>query len=147
MAPVLPRRLAPVLPTTYSPRIFDLAKAHAKHEHSGFPCQAFAHCRVFATAAPRRAGTSFSVSLSGLPLSWPVRILGLVVRYTTNCLIRRRPILRPCVSTIDHCRSGRLSGVTHSFPCLSPTLGQVSDVLLSLAPLLRADLHVSAESR
>ncbi len=51
------------------------------------------HCKGFAPAAPRRAGTSISVSLSGLPLSWPVRIFGLVVRYTANNLIRRRPIL------------------------------------------------------
>ena len=94
MAPVLPRRLAPVLPTTYSPYYLHMAKAQVKPEHLGFPYHTFVHCKVFAPAAPRRAGTSISVSLSGLPLSWPVLIKGLVVRYTANCLISRRPILR-----------------------------------------------------
>ena len=71
-----------------------MAKAQAKLEHLGFPYHTFVHCRGFAPAAPRRAGTSISVSLSGLPLSWPVPIFGLVVRYTANCLIGRRLILR-----------------------------------------------------
>ena len=63
-------------------------------EHLGSPSHTFVHWKVFAPAAPRGAGTSISVSLSGLPLSWPVRIFGLVVHYTANYLIRRRPILR-----------------------------------------------------
>ncbi len=64
------------------------------HEHVGSPYHTFVHCKGFAAAAPRRAGTSISVSLSGLPLSWPVPITGLVGRYPTNYLIGRRPILR-----------------------------------------------------
>ena len=52
------------------------------------------HCKVSVTAAPRRARSLVSVSFSGLPLSWPVLIKGLVVHYTTNCLISRSPILR-----------------------------------------------------
>ncbi len=63
-------------------------------EHLGFPSHTCVHWKGFAPAAPRGAGTSISVSLSGLPLSWPVRILGLVVRYTANNLIRRQLILR-----------------------------------------------------
>gem|GEM_PF-6495681 len=94
MALGLPRRLAPVLPTTYSPRSLPLAKAYVRHKHEGFPYHAFAHCKVRLTAAPRRARTSISVSFSGQPLSWPLRIFGLVVHYTANSLIRRRPILR-----------------------------------------------------
>ena len=35
--------------------------------HSGLLCHACAHCRSFLTAAPRRAGSSVSDSLSGLP--------------------------------------------------------------------------------
>ena len=35
-------------------------------EHSDSNCHAFAHCRLFLTAAPRRAGNSVSDSLSGL---------------------------------------------------------------------------------
>ncbi len=31
--------------------------------------------------------------ISGLPLSWPVPVKGLVSRYLTNCLIGRSPIL------------------------------------------------------
>src|SRR3989344_4023145 len=90
----LPRRLAPVLPTTYSPRYLLLAKADVKHQHLGFPYHTFVQCKVYAPAAPRRARTSISVSFSGLPLSRPVRIFGLVGRYPANYLIRRRLILR-----------------------------------------------------
>ncbi len=93
VALVLPRRLAPVLPTTYSPRYLLLTKAHEIHEHLGSPYHTCVHCKGSAPAAPRRAGTSFSVSLSGLPLSRPVSIIGLVVHYTTNYLINRHPIL------------------------------------------------------
>ena len=93
-APVLPRLLAPVLPTTYSSRVLILKKAYAKHKHLGFPYHTFVHCKGFAPAAPRRARTSVSVSFSGLPLSWPLQIIGLVSHYLTNYLIRRRPILR-----------------------------------------------------
>ena len=51
------------------------------------------HCGGFAVAAPLRAWTLVSVSISGLPLSWPVRIKGLVGHYPANSLIRRRLIL------------------------------------------------------
>ena len=71
-----------------------MAKAQAMLEHLGSPYHTCVHCKGFAPAAPRRAGTSISVSLSGLPLSWPVPIFGLVVRYTANSLIGRRLILR-----------------------------------------------------
>jgi hypothetical protein len=94
VALVLPRLLAPVLPTTYSPSYLHLAKAHDLHEHWGFPYHTFVHCKGFAPAAPRRAGTSISVSLSGLPLSRPVRIFDLVGHYPANNLIRRCPIFR-----------------------------------------------------
>ncbi len=146
MALVLPRRLAPVLPTTYSPSYLHLAKAHAIHEHGGSPYHTCVHCKGFAPAAPRRAGTSISVSLSGLPLSRPVRIFGLVVHYTANSLIRRRPILWHEFRKNRHCRLVLVSGITHSFPCLSLTKGHVNDVLLSISPLLREDLHGLVES-
>ncbi len=64
------------------------------HEHVGSPYHTFVHCKGSAPAAPRRAGTSISVSLSGLPLSRPVPIVGLVGHYPTNNLIGRHPILR-----------------------------------------------------
>ncbi|BAA29286.1 106aa long hypothetical protein [Pyrococcus horikoshii OT3] len=61
--------------------------------HWGSPRRGFPHCGGFAPAAPRRAWTRVSVSISGLPLSRPVPIFGLVGRYPTNYLIGRRPIL------------------------------------------------------
>ena len=94
VAQVLPRRLAPVLPTTYSSSYLHLTKAHVKHEHWEFPSRACAHWKVFAPAAPRRARVSVSVPFSGQPLSRPVLIVGLVVLYTTNSLISRQLILR-----------------------------------------------------
>ncbi len=93
MAPGLPRRLAPVLPTTYSPSFLDLTKAHVKHKHVESPYHACAHCKGFATAAPRRARSLVSVTFSRLKLSSPLQIFGLVVRYTTNSLICRQLIL------------------------------------------------------
>ncbi len=146
MALVLPRRLAPVLPTTYSPSYLHLAKAHAMHEHEGSPYHTCVHCKGYAPAAPRRAGTSISVSLSGLPLSRPVRIVGLVVRYTANYLIRRHPILWHEFQSSIVSRFELLSGINHSFPWVSPTKGYVNDVLLSMSPLLREDLHGLVES-
>ena len=71
-----------------------MKKAQAMLEHLGSPYHTCVHCKGSAPAAPRGAGTSISVSLSGLPLSWPVPIFGLVVRYTANYLIGRRLILR-----------------------------------------------------
>ncbi len=135
MALVLPRRLAPVFPTTYSPRCLPLAKAHAKHEHSGFPYHNFVHCRGFAPAAPRRARTSISGSFSGLPLSWPVSITGLVGRYPTNSLIDRRLILWRSLSGKHRSRCHPLSGIILSFPRLFQTTGQIIDVLLSILPV------------
>ncbi len=146
MALVLPRRLAPVLPTTYSPSYLHLAKAHAVREHWGFPYHTCVHCKGFAPAAPRRAGTSISVSLSGLPLSRPVLIFGLVVHYTANYLISRRPILWHEFRRTHHSRLCSLSGVNHSFPWVSLTKGHVNDVLLSVLPILRSDLHGLIES-
>ena len=143
MALVLPRLLAPVFPTTYSPRYLLLAKAHAVHEHLGSPYHTFVHCKGFAPAAPRRARTSISVSFSGLPLSRPLRIFGLVSHYLSNNLIRRRPIQGRYLSGKYHSRTNPPSGIILSFPRLSQTPGQVIDVLLSISPSIRrySDLH------
>ncbi len=64
--------------------------------HSGFPYHTLVHCKGFAPAAPRRARASISVPFSGLPLSRPLQIFGLVSLYLTNNLICRRPILKHC---------------------------------------------------
>ena len=140
MAQVLPRRLAPVLPTTYSPSYLHLAKAHAMHEHWEFPYRTSVHCKGFAPAAPRRARVSVSVPFSGLPLSRPLLIKGLVVLYTTNCLISRQLILWHCFSRKGHSSTSSLSGFNHSFPGVSQTIGQIIDVLLSIQPVLRRAL-------
>lgn len=60
----------------------------------GFPRRTFVHCGGFAPAAPRRVWNLVSGSISGLLLSQPVPIMGLVGLYPTNYLISRRPILR-----------------------------------------------------
>ncbi len=139
MAQVLPRRLAPVLPTTYSPSYLHLAKAQAMPEHWEFPYRTCVHCKGFAPAAPRRARVSVSVPFSGLPLSRPVLIKGLVVLYTTNSLISRQLILRRCLSEKEHSSINFLSGFSLSFPRLSQTKGQIIDVLLSIQPVLSCD--------
>ena len=47
--------------------LFTFHKSLSKNEkHFGSNCHACAHCRLFLTAAPRRAGNSVSDSLSGL---------------------------------------------------------------------------------
>ncbi len=108
-------------------------------KHWEFPYRTSVHCRGFAPAAPRRARVSVSVPFSGLPLSRPVLILGLVVRYTANSLISRQLILGHCFSAKKHSSIFCPSRFTFSFPKLSETQGQIIDVLLSIPPgLLRA---------
>ncbi len=90
------------------------------------------------------------MSFSGLPLSRPLRIFGLVSHYLSNNLIRRRLILGPTVSGKDHSRNNPLWGFILSFPRLSPTQGQVIDVLLSIlpeTPKSLPDLHGLVESQ
>ena len=137
MALVLPRRLAPVLPTTYSPSSLHLAKALSLTEHLEFPYHTFVHCKGLVPAASLRTGTSTSVSLSGLRLSSPLLIIGLVSRYLTNSLISRQLILGPYVSEKSHSSRNLLLGISISFPMLSLIQGQIIDVLLSLSPVVR----------
>ena len=93
--------------------------------HSKSPYHAFAHCKVFATAAPRRARTLISVSFSGLPLSRPVWIKGLVGIYPANNLIHRGLTLERkfawcnSFSAIEHSSINCLYGITPSFPGLT----------------------------
>ncbi len=75
-------------------KIFTLGKSLPKGKHLELPYHTFVHCKGFAPAAPRRARARVSVPFSGLPLSKPLSISGLVVLYTTNNLIDRQLILR-----------------------------------------------------
>ena len=74
-------------------KLFRLSK-RPQCGHSNFPYRAYAQCKDFETAAPRRAGDLISVPLSGRPLSGPVRIIGLVGSYPANYLMRRSLILK-----------------------------------------------------
>ena len=137
---MLPRRLALVLPTSYSPSCLDLAKDTRVVYHSEFPCHAFAHCRGSAPAASRRTRTLVSVSFSGLQLPLPPPIIGLVSRYLANYLIGRSLILRQMcsishtVSTIKCSNIYDLCGISLTFARLSPSSGQIDYVLLSRTP-------------
>ncbi len=132
---VLPRLLAPVLPSTYSPRSLPLKKAYTMYRHLGFPYHTFVQCKGFAPAAPRRARASISVPFSGLPLPRPLRIIALVGHYPTNKLIRRQLILERYLSGKTHYSRIPPSSLSLSFPRLSQTQGQIIDVLLSSMPV------------
>ena len=58
--------------------------------HAASLHQTFVHCGRFSTAATRRCMGRVSVPSVGVRLSPPLRVIALVVHYTTNKLIRRR---------------------------------------------------------
>ncbi len=136
MALVLPRRLAPVFPTTYSYRYLLYTKAHTMYEHLEFPYHTLVHCKGFVPAAPRRARVSVSVPFSGLPLSRPLQIIDLVGLYPTNNLICRHLILCRYLSRKHHSRKNSLFRITLRFPRLSRSIDQINDVLLSISPVV-----------
>ena len=63
--------------------------------HAASLDQAFAHCRMFLTAATRRCMDRVAVPLVGIKLSLPLAVIALVGHYPTNKLIARRPFLEP----------------------------------------------------
>jgi hypothetical protein len=83
-------------------------------------------------------------------LSDQLRIVGLVSRYLTNNLIRRRPIPGHPKALIQRPCDRRMScGISHGFPWLFPIRGQVAYALRTRAPLstpaswsFSFDLHV-----
>ena len=128
---MLPRRLPPVLPT---PLFVELCTLHKRCRrslhHSESPRHAFAHCGGFAAAAPRRARALVSVPFWGLPLPWPLGIIGLVGRYPTNNHNPTRSHPKADIEPIpyaiwemEHSSIHLLSGIILSFPRLSPSLG------------------------
>ena len=110
------------LTAVYTPRGFILHAALLRH--------AFAHCGRFVTAASRRSPNSVSVSMWRAMLSHPLPVNGLVSRYLTNYLIGRSPLSRRQAFDLSI-----TSGITQSFPWLSPTLRYVRNALLTLSPL------------
>ncbi len=70
----------------YNPKAFIL--------HAASLGQAFAHCRIFSTAASRRSLDSVSVPMLGAMLSHPLPVIALVSHYLTNKLIGRRLLLK-----------------------------------------------------
>ncbi len=73
--------------------LFAVGKSCSKLQHSRSPYRTSMHCKGFALAAHRSAWIHVSESTSGLPLPWPVPVIGLLVLYTSNSLMGRRPIL------------------------------------------------------
>ena len=69
--------------------------------HAGWLDQACAHCPIFPTAASRRSRARVSVPVWLIVLSDQLPIVGLVSRYLTNYLIRRRLI--PIRRNFDDC--------------------------------------------
>ena len=134
-----PTCISSPLTVVYNPKAFI--------PHAASLGQACAHCRRFSTAATRRCLGSISVPVVGVMLSHPLRIDALVSRYLTNQLIRGRPLLRwNHTFAPEPSRAGRLLGITHSFPWLSPTRGYVTYPLLPRLPLsplagFALDLH------
>ena len=62
--------------------------------HAASLRQACAHCGRFSTAASRRSMARVAVPFLGVALSRPLPVIDLVVHYTANYLIGRRPILK-----------------------------------------------------
>src|SRR3989338_10758472 len=62
--------------------------------HAASLDQAFAHCRMFLTAATRRCMTRISVSSLRNALSRPLPVIALVGRYPSNKLIGPRFLLK-----------------------------------------------------
>ncbi len=62
--------------------------------HAAWLGQAFAHCPIFPTAAPRRSLGRVAVPVWLIILSDQLPVLGLVSRYLTNYLMGRGLIFR-----------------------------------------------------
>ena len=82
------------LPQARSSRITELYNPKAVFTHAALLRQTFVHCGRFPTAASRRSLDRVSVPVWPFILSDRLLIVGLVSRYPTNCLIRRKPLFR-----------------------------------------------------
>ena len=82
------------LQAALSSRITELYNPKAVFTHAALLRQTFVHCGRFPTAASRRSLDRVSVRVWRFILSDRLLIVGLVGRYPTNCLIRRKPLFR-----------------------------------------------------
>ena len=83
-----------ILAKPYSFLPTELYNPKAFIAHAASLRQAFAHCGRFPTAASRRSLDRVSVPVWLFILSDQLPVLALVVFYTTNKLMGRRPILK-----------------------------------------------------
>ena len=75
-------------------KLTGLGKRPTEVGRSDSPHHAYAHCGVCAPAARRSARAIVSVPFSGLILSYPLRVIGMVGHYPAICLIRRSLIVK-----------------------------------------------------
>src|SRR3989344_2246095 len=68
--------------------------------HAASLDQAFAHCRIFSTAATRRCTDRISVPSLRAVLSHPLPVIALVSHYLTNKLIGPRPLQKRLTTLI-----------------------------------------------
>ena len=106
--------------------------------HSESPHRTLVHCEGFVPAAPRRVRLLVSEADWQLPLSRLLLITGLVSRYLTNDLISRDSILwRRNISQTTLSSNHLLLDISLTLARLSPSIGQVSHVLLSYPPRVK----------
>ena len=139
---------------TLSSRIKEFYNPKAFITHAALLRQAFAHCGRFPTAASRRSLDRVSVPVWPFILSDRLLIVGLVGRYPTNYLIRRKPLFRRSFEApffLSSCGVRNSFGISSRFRLLSPSRRQVVYALLTRSPLnskkasfllLPFDLHV-----
>ena len=75
-------------------KLVKLSKRFSEENHSDFPHHTYVHCRVCVPATCRSTRALVSVPFSGLLLSYPLRVKGMVGRYPAICLIRRSLIVK-----------------------------------------------------
>ena len=104
--------------------------------HAASLHQACAHCAIFPTAASRRSLGRISVPVWPVALSGRLPVVALVGHYPTNKLIGRESIPNRKNFPNPSMRPGLISGISHGFPRLSQSQGQVTHVLLTRSPLV-----------
>jgi len=101
--------------------------------HAASLDQAFAHCRMFLTAAIRRCTVRVSVPSLGVVLSHPLPVIALVGRYPANKLIGPRP-LRKRLASLESLRHRILANLSTSYPRLPGTYQGVTNSFATPSP-------------